>query len=266
MEGAFIHLRIPKEHGAWAMLYTPFAAGLAVSRSFSWALPLLLAAVTCLFIGRDSLLAWGRARSRGEPSGPALRETAFMLGLALACGIVAALVWRLPGLLWMGLTALLLLGVNFSQVVRREHRALEAEILGVVGLTLTAPAAYYAARGRWDAAALWLWLLSALCFASSIFYVRLRVLSPQPRKDQARQDLRVRSMAYHAFLVVVLGWFALTGRRHALAVLGFLPILGRTAWSLWRPSSSLDLRRIGILEIVYSVNFLVFIALAFSRG
>jgi hypothetical protein len=58
----------------------------------------------------------------------------------------------------MGLIGAALLIFNSQQATRLEERTIAGESLAICGLTLTAPAAYYVASGRWDGTALWLWL------------------------------------------------------------------------------------------------------------
>ena len=60
-------LKLPKEHGAWAMFYIPFVLGLLVSGNFNVPSLLLLIAATAAFISRESLLIWWRARRRAQP-------------------------------------------------------------------------------------------------------------------------------------------------------------------------------------------------------
>ena len=59
------HLRLPKEHGAWAMLYVPFVLGVAVAGKIPLSVLLLLLSLSALFISRVSMLVWWRARKRG---------------------------------------------------------------------------------------------------------------------------------------------------------------------------------------------------------
>ena len=46
-------------------------------------------------------------------------------------------------------------------------------------------------------------------------------------------------------------------------LVAFAPVLGRSFWHLARPVEKINLKRIGITEIVYSLVFLVFITLTF---
>src|ERR1043165_4011439 len=57
-------LRLPKEHGAWAMFYVPFVLGVLVAGTISLPVLLLLVATSALFISRESLLVWWRAQTR----------------------------------------------------------------------------------------------------------------------------------------------------------------------------------------------------------
>ncbi len=258
--------KLPKEHGAWAMLYTPLALGVAAAGRLPWTVLLVVVAATLVFTGREGLAAWSRARKQGRAPEPALGLVLAELGVAAGCGAVLVLRERLFGLVPLAIAAFALFTIHFAQLRRREQRTFEAEILAIVGLTLTAPAAYYVTRGHWDATAVWLWALCALYFASSVFYVKLRVLALQPRKDREHRGVRTGAIAYHAILLAALVGLVVAGKLPVVVLLAFLPILARTTWSLVRPARSVNLRRVGVLEILYSVNFLVFTVLAFSRG
>jgi hypothetical protein len=55
------------------------------------------------------------------------------------------------------------------------------------------------------------------------------------------------------------------GHSHVFALIAFAPVLMRTAWHLLKPADQLNLRRVGVLEILYSLIFLIFITLTFNR-
>ncbi len=255
---------LPREHGAWAMLYVPFVLGLTVARTFNLPLFLLLLSVTAFFISRESLLVWWRARSRGRESNVAGRLLFIYLAVSAVCGAPLILVYDLLMLLPMAVTGLILLLLNGRQATQFEDRKLGNELLVIAGLTMTAPAAYYAATARLDATAFWLWGLSALYFASSVFYVRFRVLSLNPRKEDEKRRIRFNCALYHSFLLLGLIALLLTGRLPYFALIAFLPILGRTFWSMFRPSKQVNLTRAGVLEVVYSLIFLIFITISFG--
>jgi hypothetical protein len=256
-------LKLPKEHGAWAMLYVPFILGVAVAGSVNWPVLLLLLSATAVFISRESLLVYWRARARGRDAAEAGRT--FLLYLALAAAFGAPLIFanKLFWLIPLGLIGAALLLINGKQATRMEERGTAGEIMAIGGLTMTAPAAYYAASGRWEMTAFWLWLLCALYMASSVFYIKLRVYRLNPRK-QAEQRRALRSCAcYHSILIVALPALIFAGGLGLFALFAFAPVILRTFWGMFKPKTKVNLTRAGILEIVYSLVFLVCAALGF---
>jgi hypothetical protein len=245
------------------MLYVPFVLGILVAGRINGALWLLLLGTTALFISRESLLVWWRARARGREAHGAGKLLLIYLALAAAAGLPLIFVWRLIWLMPMGVVGIALLLINGQQSTQLEERSPGNEVLAICGLTLTAPAGYYVARGEWEAAAFWLWLLGAGYFASSVFYIKLRLYSINPRKVEAQQRARRSCSYYHSFLLVALAALLISGNLPLFALMGFAPVLARAFWRLLKPVRQVNLRRAGILEIVYSVVFLLGIALSY---
>ena len=256
-------LRLPREHGAWAMLYVPFAVGTLVAWTVSLRLLLLLLAVTFVFIARESLLVWWRSRSRRREDFEARRFMIAYLSLA-ALFVVPMLVFdKLYWLVPIGIATTALIVINAQQALRHEDRTIGGEMMAIAGLTLTAPAAYYASLGVFDSTALWLWVLCALYFASSVFYVKLRVNAINPRKEAARRQSWWRCALYHSTLLALLLLLALTNSLNLSVIAAFSPIMIRSFWHLAKPVREINLRRVGWLEMIYSVVFLIFTMLTF---
>jgi hypothetical protein len=258
-------LKLPKEHGAWAMLYVPLAIGTLAAEGERRPVLWLSLAVTFLFIARESALAWWRARRRGHEARRARTAMSLYLALAAACGAPLLLNHRLFGVIPLAMGAVVLLWANLEQAVRREDRTVAGELLAIVGLTMTAPAAHYVIRQTWEAAAFGLWGVSVLYFASSVFYVKLRMAAAYGRSPEQRERARWRCAVYHAFVIAALLGLALTHRMGVFLVLAFAPALGRALWHVGRPAGRVDLRRVGIGEILNALVFLTFAALAFRR-
>ncbi len=259
-------LKLPKEHGAWVMLYVPFVLGVAVAGRVNWPVLLLLLSATAVFISRESLLVYWRARARGREAAEARKTLLLYLALAAAFGAPLIFAFKLFWLIPLGLIGAALLLVNGRQATRMEERETMGELMAIGGLTMTAPAAYYVASGRWEMTAFWLWLLSALYMASSVFYIKLRVYRLNPRK-QAEQRRALRSCAfYHSFLIVALPALILASSLGLSALIAFAPAIVRTFWGMFAPRPKVNLIRAGILEIVYSLVFLVCAALGFRSA
>jgi len=258
-------LKLPKEHGAWAMLYVPFAVGALVAARFHLSLILLLAAVSFVFVSREPMLDWYRALSRGKPAAESRRMMILYLSLGALFSLALVIGYRMWWMLALGALIVLLLGTNLYQAGRREDRTVLAETTAIFGLTLTAPAAYCVAREAWDITGLLLWLMCILYFTSSVFYVKLRVHWLNRRRQSHRQPSWRRCAVYHTFLAAGLISLALSGNLSSFVLIAFAPVLARSFWQLVRPATQINLKRVGVLEILYSLVFLVFISLSFGR-
>ena len=245
------------------MLYVPFAIGALVGWGSPLRLLLLALSVTFVFVARESVLTWWRARTRGRWDQEAFLFSAVYLFFGVVFGMPLLLIYRLSWFIAIGSIAAISLALNSWQAVRREDRTVNGEMMAIAALTLTAPASFYAARGAFDATALWLWALCAAYFASSVFYVKFRVSTINPRSDHVRLQSRRRCALYHGFLLVLLLVLTLTGDLSAVACTAFVPILTRSFWHLAKPVQKINLRRVGLLEMAYSLVFLIFTTLNF---
>ena len=259
-------LRLPKEHGAWGMLYVPLACGALVAGAGGWRVLLLALATTFLFVARESILAIWRARARQRDPGTATRLAVIYLVLAGAAGSPLLVVWDLHGMVPLGIAAAGLLVWNAARAAKREERTVAAELIGIAGLTLTAPAAHYVALTVWTSTALWLWLLNALYFGSSVFFVKLRVASAHSKSPREVDRIRTECSFYHWVIAVLLVVVPGDIRFRLLLTAAYLPIILRAILHLLRPVRTLDLKRVGLLEIVYSLLFLVFAVQALRAG
>ena len=246
------------------MLYVPFTLGALVGSRSSFSplqLLLLLFSVTFAFIARQSTLDWWLARSRGTAGVEARR---MMLVYVILAGVFGAPVVFFYHRLWLVPVAILtalLLAFNSWQGVRRKDRTIIGEAIAILGLTLTASSAYYVCAGEWDSNAWLLWALCILYFTSSLFYVKLRVHSLNRRREDLSRQSRLRCRLYHLFLVAALVILAARNNANRFVLVAFAPALLRTFRQLERPAAHASLKQIGVLEIAYSVFFLVFVTI-----
>lgn len=255
--------RIPKEHGAWAMLYVPLLLGAFAAGAWSVRILWLAIAATALLLAREAALAWWRARLWRRDPGNSGRMLLFYSALAAAAGAELMLSAKLWGLSLPAAAAGALAAWHVRQAARREERTIPTEVLGILGLTLTAPAAHYTALGRFEITGLGLWAASAAYFISSVFYVKLRVLTAYLKQPDELARIRRGCWVYHAALALAVGLAVASGVAPVPVLAAYAPIVARAFWHLWRPARRLVLKRVGVLEIVYSVLFLIFAALAF---
>ena len=262
-------LPIPHEHGAWVMLYLPaIAAFVAAGGAPAWRWAALLGAVTGLFMAREAAGLIIRKRSKAG--------TGLWLGIYLSitalCAVPLLSGQSRSALLLISAIAVVLFGLHSLMLViparKRLDRSILGEILGAAGLTLTGPAAWAVARGRFDAAAWILWALSTLYFSGGIFYVKMWLEAVKHKKEWSaglRAEIGRKTFLFHsllvAFLVLLAVW--LRGSAGAFLLLAFTPAIVRAynGWAKLSPELP-NLKRVGLLESAIAVWFGLFLTLS----
>jgi len=225
---------MPREHGAWGMLLVPFATAIAICGRFDGKAVLLLVSTLCFYIARAS---W-------------LRRNWKWMGVLLVGSLAAAaplfFVWKLWWLAAFGAVAAVF-------AAQPNPRGIGRQLVAVGGLTLTAPAAWYAATGALDATAFWLWLWNTLYFVGGVLYVRLRIERAGPRWAVL--------VFYAALLLFVLA-LALANVVSYRLLLVFAPAAARAAIGVGRLTQPLRVKRLGWSEMAHAVLFGALLAVA----
>jgi hypothetical protein len=246
------------------MFYVPFAVGWLAAGRTGWPVLLLLVTATALFLSRENLLFWWRARHYRTDAGNAPRALVVYAALAAIFGAPLIVASNLYGLLAVGGFGVAALIATAELTVRRQGRSAATEFLAIAMSSLNAPAAHYAAMGRWTADAGWLWALSTLYFASSIFYVKLRVQDAHGKRPQDVARARRRCASYHGALLAALVALVFTRSLPLFALMAFVPVLARAFAEVLNPSRELNLRRTGWLEVTWSMIFLFVVGFGFA--
>lgn len=213
---------MPREHGAWGILLIPFATAVGVSGVWNLPVALLLISILCFYLARTSFLKQN------------YRWTAILLAGSAACVLPLLIVWKLWWLAAFGVVAAPL-------AFRKTERSALMQLLAVLGLTLTAPAAWYAATGKLDYR---LWLLNVLYFAGGIFYVKMHIATAIARKPAGRLPVAI----YYAALAGLAAWWWPVG-------LAFVPVIVRAFVGAARVSPVLRIKRLGWTEVAHSLVF-----------
>jgi hypothetical protein len=263
-------LVVPREHGAWGLLLVPLFTGVVAgfaSEHRIWPLLTFTMAALSLFWLRtpvESLVGTGplTANTEGE-RWTALVASVFLTAVATAC---------LTGLMWKGRDLqLLLLGAAaaFALVVqmvlqRLGRRArMAAQLVGAIGLTCTAPAAYYIGTGRLTERAFILWAANWIFAGNQIHFVQLRIHSA--RAATFSQKFARGSVFFLAQPVFLASLVIASFRRvlPPLVIVAFVPALVRGTLWFFRKPESLDVRSLGWSEMKHGVVFGVLLAVAF---
>jgi hypothetical protein len=267
---SFRRIPLPKEHGSWAMLGVPLIIGFAVAGLWQWRSVWLICAALGLFMLRFPIDTVIKTRKRPNADRVWLIGWAVLYGsIAAICGGRLVLLDRLYALIGFGVIGAGLLVYHWWLVDRRQEMSVTGELAGILGLAMGAPLAYYTARGQLDGTALALWIVNALYFGGTVFYIKLKVRQqprlPAPDRVSERLVKAKACLTYQSIaLTILIGLVALTSLP-ALALLAFIPmtlkvLIGATRW---QDRKSLSLPKLGVIELVHAALFAVLIIVAF---
>lgn len=267
-------LTFPREHGAWGMLLVPLTTGAAVGMDSAEALfPLMLFSLTAiaLFCLRTPVESWLAASPLRPQTASERRAVSYsIMAYAGAAAVTLSILIgteQTYGLLVLGAVVAF---VFFVQAVLKKfgrETRMSAQLIGSIGLTSTAAAAYYVSTGKLDPTALVLWAANWLFAANQIHFVQLRI---HAARAVTRAEKLVRGRAFLlgealALLILALGWrWSLVP---GLVLLAFAPILLRgLVWMLSSRPAPLEVRRLGVSELTHAIVFGVLLILGFRLG
>ncbi|MBF6613344.1 MAG: YwiC-like family protein [Chloroflexi bacterium] len=259
---------VPNDHGAYAMLLVPMllgfivgaVRGVAANSNPPVTFTLFALSLICLFFASEPLSIAFKPRV----STPARRRALLWLGIyLLAAGLAGApllFIGKLWALGWFLAPAAALMLLFLVAVKLRKQRSLGMRLPGIVGLTLSAPAAYYIATGTLDETA---WGLSAACsiyFAGTLFNVRAWFEANKQKKggiDTPRLPawLVASILTYLVVGALIIWACALLGALPWWSFAAFVPSLLRAGWTLWRTPVQLPIKTVGLIEFAQSFLF-----------
>ncbi|HXB75090.1 MAG TPA: YwiC-like family protein, partial [Candidatus Acidoferrales bacterium] len=181
----------PREHGATAMLLTPFFCAAILLRQVRWTEAVALIAGVSAFAAKDPLVAMVRQRLVWKHEHPETRMARRWLAVELlgvaAGGAMLAIAgpWRPFAVVGLAAAGFALLAVWVN--VRNRQRSEWFQVASAAALSSTSLVACLAVLGdvpRWG---WWLWLLCAMQAAAGIFVVHARL---DARSTAARSAAR----------------------------------------------------------------------------
>jgi hypothetical protein len=260
---------VPKEHGAWAVIYGAFLAGVGVAGKVTLPVILFLTGITAATFANGPFTILVRSTPVQVPVDREQQALAWLLlyGGAAALAFGPLLIgFQMTFLLPFGMGAVFFLLLRAFLVRERDDRSLPGELVGTAGLTMVGPAAHAVAVGAVRPVGAVLWLLLFLFFASGVFYVRMRIraMVAHRRGGPAPSNCAVWScVGYHVVLFVVIPSLVMVNLIPWPVLLAFAPALWRAAAGLRREDARLDLRRLGWSEVAVATAFVFLLIAAF---
>jgi len=256
---------VPREHGAMAMLLTPFFAAAILLREFYWTELIALIAIACAFAIKDPLVVMARQRfiwkQEHAETEAAKKSASVEAVLLVVCGLalIAVRDWRPFAALFIGAGAFTVLAVTLN--VRNRQRSEWFQVASAIALSATSLAACLAARGAIPDWCWLLWMLCALQAAAGIFVVHARLDARVAARKGQPPPAENRRAAFlcQAILITAAVAFGFAGRPWisaalVLAAVGYLVELRRQTHlsSLQMPLKTVGLQAMS-LSIAYAL-------------
>lgn len=266
------YLIAPREHGAWGLLFVPLVTGGAVGLLAGGDVAPLIAftvAALGLFWIRTPLESWlGNGLFHAQTHRE--RRTVGLTILMIATISFSALAFifrhgQNRELLSLGAVAIVaFVAQAILRKLGRQTRML-SQVVGTLGLTVTAPAAYCLTTGL-DRRAWALWIVNFLFAGNQIHFVQLRIHSARTAGWKDRIDRGSWFLFGEVLLAagLLLAWrFTLLP---GLVALAFLPLLTRGAVWIFEGQKPPLVRRLGWTELAHSVVFGICLVAGFHLG
>lgn len=257
-----VSLIAPREHGAWGLLLVPLATGglvgLEQGNNLSAFAAVIVVALALFWLRTpaENWLGTGMMRAQTEQDRRTVAAATFILSLVAVLGLMA-LFWngRNRNLLFLGTMAVVAFVAQGTLRKRSRDTRMLSQFVGTLGLTISAPAAYYAVTGELNRTAWTLWIANFLFAVNQIHFVQLRLhsarLSGWSQKFEHGRGflfgeillLAAVTLAWHSHF---LSWFS---------ALAFLPLLLRGALWFFESQKPLLVRRLGWTELAYAILF-----------
>jgi len=145
-----------------------------------------------------------------------------------------------------------------------QHSRMLSEIIGTIGLTSSAPAAYYVITGKFGATAWMLWLANLIFAGNQIHYVQLRIHTARVGGVRAKFTRGWTFAVGQLAMALVLVLACFRGFMPWLALIAFVPILFRGWFYFLQKPSPLVVRRLGWSELGQAVAFCVLFIAGFA--
>jgi len=239
-----MRLIMPKEHGAWAMWTAPYIIGILLT-DFNWTHLLLLISIFFAYISVTPLLqAFRRPKEQKEM----FKLSSIYLFIAGILGLPVLISY--PKLLFILLLVAPFFAINIYFVKTKRERAFLNDLAGVIGLSSTSLVAYYVGFKELNTEIFLIWFLIILFFVGSIFFVKSKI------REKNNKSFKLAGKIYSLALPILALIFF-----NAYLMLAFLFSTLRLFWIAREENPSP--MKTGIIEIINSIWFVIFIVLSF---
>ena len=164
----------------------------------------------------------------------------------------------------IGLVALASLAGNYF-VTRNSPRTIPGDLIAVIGLTLSGPAAYYVLTGTFDRQSFILWIFNFLFFGYSVFYVHTKMKASALKKAVLSIHEKLLCgkylIAYNAIALSVLLFLFLDHITAEYSLLAFVPMTTHSIYGTIKLSGRVRFRNLGYALLCQAVLFMILVGI-----
>ncbi len=193
----------------------------------------------------------------------ALLASILLAAVSLVC--LAATMWGGKNLKLLVIGASAAAALVLQAVLRTLGRntRMAAQLVGAIGLSATAPAAYYMSSGDLGKRALILWVANWLFAGNQIHFVQLRIHAARAATFPERFARGRIFFFANAVAVLALGLASFFRLIPWLVPIAFVPVMVRGLLWFFRKPERLDIKGLGWSEMKQGVVFGILLAMAF---
>lgn len=223
-----------------------------------------LGGVLLLFFARPPLMLLLKRRvidgSFGTRSGSLWLDFALTAGLSLAVFIFLTAGRGLWGVACLAAVSIVLFGLHTRFTLSRQERSALNEFIGIIMLTATAPLAAYLSLGELRRMDVWmLWLLNALYFGASVYFIKMFMRAAAYREQRLTLGIRFflarSSLAYLVFAAALLAAVSRAGWVPAYTFLAFAPVFIHVVRNVFTLKPGMNLKVEGFIQAGLSIIF-----------
>jgi nitrous oxidase accessory protein len=263
-------LIIPKEHGAWAVLFVPMLVGVSIVGEFTLNVLFLALATLGVFLSYVPAQTLLREWFVAQQTSGKVRAAKFWLVVYLGGAALFMLPIFLQNLWWLlgiGTLSIIAFLANFI-LTRHYSKTVLSDLISVLGLTLSAPAAYYTVTGNLNQTAAMLWVMNFLFFGSGIVYVhtKLRAVAEKKRNLSFYEKLNLGklNLLYHFAVLAIVGILAVKNFTTLFAVVAFVPMTIHAIYGTLKMSRTVRFKNLGLILLLHSLIFALLLAMSAS--
>ncbi|MBC8323603.1 MAG: YwiC-like family protein [Candidatus Marinimicrobia bacterium] len=252
------------------MFLIPAVMAASLAGEWNWASLFLIASFILIFLSYEPAV---RVVRRWKNKHILSKDSMYWIILFAGSGaLIATAVFSRYGqwnALFFGCVVALTMMIHLWLTVNKQNMSIPGELVGVFGLTSSAPVIYLFLHQSMDARGWILWLINFLYFAGSIYYIKLK-LRIQPQLSEPSTHIKIKKavplLVYNMILILFL-WITIWLRGYTwLFLLAFGPYIIKSIIGIftWQTKAAFNPKQTGFVELFHAIFFLIINILAFN--